>query len=119
MLLPRLASGEVRRRNPAEPRPNAPDVAARRRAARQRWLWRQPRARAVARTRASQIVSLHWPAICAVAVALLDHGELSQHQIGELIEQSDEARPAASWANYALSEIPVVDSPRRLLQPRA
>src|SRR6516164_1757082 len=34
---PRLAAWEVPRRDPAEPRPNAPDVAARRRAARQRW----------------------------------------------------------------------------------
>ena len=33
---PRLAAWEVPRRDPAEPRPNAPEVAARRRAARQR-----------------------------------------------------------------------------------
>jgi hypothetical protein len=38
---PRLAPWEVPRRDPAEPRPNAPDVAARRRAARQRWRARQ------------------------------------------------------------------------------
>jgi hypothetical protein len=38
---PRLARWEVPRRDPAEPRPNAPDVAARRRAARQRWRERQ------------------------------------------------------------------------------
>jgi hypothetical protein len=42
---PRLARWEVPRRDPAEPRPNAPQVAARRRAARQRWRERQPRAR--------------------------------------------------------------------------
>jgi hypothetical protein len=38
---PRLAPWEVPRRDPAEPRPNAPDVAARRQAVRQRWLARQ------------------------------------------------------------------------------
>jgi hypothetical protein len=38
---PRLAPWEVPRRDPAEPRPNAPDVAARRRAARQRWRERK------------------------------------------------------------------------------
>ena len=38
---PRLASWEVPRRDPAEPRPNAPEVAARRRAARRRWRLRQ------------------------------------------------------------------------------
>jgi len=38
---PWLAPWEVPRRDPAEPRPNAPDVAARRRAGRQRWLARQ------------------------------------------------------------------------------
>jgi hypothetical protein len=42
---PRLAPWEVPRRDPAEPRPNAPDVAARRRAARQRWRLRQGAAR--------------------------------------------------------------------------
>jgi len=40
---PRLAPWELPRRDPAEPRPNAPDVAARRRAARQRWRERQRR----------------------------------------------------------------------------
>jgi len=38
---PTLAPWEVPRRDPSEPRPNAPDVAARRRAARRRWLARQ------------------------------------------------------------------------------
>ena len=38
---PRLAPWEIPRPDPAEPRPNAPDVAARRRAARQRWRARQ------------------------------------------------------------------------------
>jgi hypothetical protein len=42
---PGLASWEVPRRDPAEPRPNAPDVAARRREARQRWRARQRAAR--------------------------------------------------------------------------
>ena len=42
---PRLAPWEVPRRDPAEPRPNAPDVAARRRAARRRWRECQPLAR--------------------------------------------------------------------------
>jgi hypothetical protein len=42
---PRLAPCEVPRRDPAEPRPNAPDVAARRRAARRRWRARQRHAR--------------------------------------------------------------------------
>jgi hypothetical protein len=40
---PRLAPWEVPRRDPTEPRPNAPDVAAQRRAARQRWRARQQR----------------------------------------------------------------------------
>ena len=38
---PRLAPWEVPRGDPAAPRPNASDVAAQRRAARQRWLARQ------------------------------------------------------------------------------
>lgn len=42
---PRLAPWEVPRRDPAEPRPNEPGVAARQRAARLRWQMRQ-RARA-------------------------------------------------------------------------
>jgi hypothetical protein len=40
---PRLARWLIPRRDPAERRPNAPDVAARRRAARQRWRERQQR----------------------------------------------------------------------------
>jgi hypothetical protein len=38
---PRLADWEVPRRDPSEPRPQHPEVAARRRAARQRWRVRQ------------------------------------------------------------------------------
>ena len=40
---PRLARWELPRRDPAGPRPNPPEVAARRRAARQRWPERQQR----------------------------------------------------------------------------
>jgi hypothetical protein len=38
---PKLARLGVPRRDPAEPRPNAPDVVAQQRAARQRWRARQ------------------------------------------------------------------------------
>jgi hypothetical protein len=52
---PRLAPWEVPRRDPAEPRPNAPDVAARRRAARRRWRARQAnRAREIAKLAAER-----------------------------------------------------------------
>jgi hypothetical protein len=49
---PRLAPWEVPRRDPAEPRPNAPDVAAQRPAARRRWRARQ-RARKAAKLAAA------------------------------------------------------------------
>jgi hypothetical protein len=45
---PKLAPWEVPRRDPAEPRPGAPEVAAQRRAAQQQWRERQ-RARRAAR----------------------------------------------------------------------
>jgi hypothetical protein len=44
---PRLAPWEVPRRNPAEPRPNAPNVKALRASARKRARLRQRRARAI------------------------------------------------------------------------
>lgn len=51
---PRLAPWEMPRRDPAEPRPNAPDVLVLRRAARQRWRERQQRRETLRRTSAVQ-----------------------------------------------------------------
>ena len=51
---PELAPWEVPRRNPAEPRPSAPEVATQRRAAQQRWRERQKAARETAKLAAER-----------------------------------------------------------------
>jgi hypothetical protein len=51
---PALAPWEVPRRDPAEPRPSAPDVAAQRRAAQRRWRERQKAAQMAKLSAASQ-----------------------------------------------------------------
>jgi hypothetical protein len=51
---PKLAPWEVPRRDPAEPRPNAPEVMAQRRAADKRYRLRQWRAREIPRPTAAR-----------------------------------------------------------------